>query len=657
MNFRIFFVDELKNIRPSRGWTALMVCAASFVVNPINALANNQKDVEDTLFLFDQYCLQCHDSRKRDGELDLETMLDERPFVRNKEKWTSVLLRLQNKEMPPKEEKKKPSKKEYKELVDWLDPAINEFDYSTVDDPGHEGVRRLSMVEYNNTIRDLFGIDLNPAAKFPQDLSGTSGFSNSANTLSIQSIQMDKFVIAAEEVVSEALPDDELNSEQLKAHALIFGSAEASASEEPRNVLARFLQRAYRRSVDEDEIDDVMSYYNDARQSGASYKEAIKLTLQVILISPDFLFRIENNQSTPEPYRISAVDLASRLSYFLWASMPDETLMADALDGTLLDAEVLALQVRRMLADPRAESLGTIFAAQWLGFDALGTRVRLDPIDFPFCTDSLMDAMRAETSMMINELIQSNRPVSELLTANFTFLNEELARHYRLDRTYNIEGSEMQRVTLKDTNRGGLLGQGSLMAITSQPGQTNPILRGFWVLDTVLGTPPPPPPPNVGEIEEEILENRKMTLREKLAHHSSTPLCASCHNEMDPIGLSLENFDYFGRWRKGSSRRPVDARGVLPGGKEFVGPRGLSSVIVSERMEDFAHQVTRKLLTYALGRQVEWYDEAAVRNIASRASANDYALQELVTEIVQSYPFQYKQNRNFKMSTGDSPDE
>ena len=621
------------------------------------ASANKEHSGEDTLFLFDLYCIDCHDSKKRKGDLDLDTMLDERPFVKNKEKWTSVLLRLQNKEMPPSDEKKKPSTKEYQEMVDWLDPAINDFDYSTIKDPGFEGVRRLSVLEYDNTIRDLFGIPLDPAKKFPQDLSGISGFSNSANTLSIQSIQMDKFVFAAEEVVSAALPDGDLNEEQQKAYELIFGSADvnpATETETAREVLSRFLRRAYRRDVSDTDVNDVMAHYTATREKGDTYETAIKSTLQVILISPNFLFRIEDSQSTKDAYRISPVDFANRLSYFLWASMPDEELLTLATDGTLFEPKVLAKQVDRMLSDPRVESLGTIFAAQWLGYDALGTRIRLDPIDFPFCTDSLMDAMRAETSMMVNELIRNNRPASELLTADYTYLNEELARHYRLNRDYDIKGTDMQRVTLKDSNRGGILGQGSLMAITSQPGQTNPILRGFWVLDTVLGTPPPPPPPDVDEIDFESRVNRKLTLREKLAQHSSTPLCASCHTEMDPIGLSLENFDYFGRWRKGSSRNPIDASGVLPGGEKFVGPKGLADVIVDERMDDFTRQLTRKMLSYSLGRQLEWYDETAVRETASRASAKNYAFQSLIFEIVQSYPFQYKKNRDNETSTGDS---
>lgn len=606
------------------------------------------QDESETIFLLEEYCFSCHRSDKKKGDLDLETMLKERPLVKNLDSWTSVLLRLQNKEMPPEESDMHPADDEYAELVNWLDPKLNNFDYSAVKDPGFEGARRLTNEEYDNTIGDLMGISLRPSKKFPQDLTGESGFSNSFNTLFLQPVQLDKYLSAAEEAVVAALPEVPVTDEHRQARELLLiaePSATVSEDEAAEAVLDNFLNRAYRRPATEKECQSILAHYSSLRENGDTYDSAIRKTIQLVLISPSFLFRVEDVQSEDEAYRISSVDLANRLSYFLWATAPDEELIALATQDLLWEEEILNAQVARMLSDPRAKTMGTSFAAQWLGFDALGTRLRLDPIDNPWCTDSLMDSMRAETSLFINGLIQDNRPMQELLTADYTFLNEELAVHYKMQEEYNIKGDEMRRVKLENSNRGGILGQGSLMAITSQPGRTSPVLRGFWVLDTILGTPPPPPPPSVqGEFDEKIRRDRSLTQREKLEMHRAKKSCAACHDEMDPLGLSLQNFDYFGRWRETMrrSREAIDASGSLPSGTQFEGPNGLKEVLLEERFDDLTRQITKKMLSYALGRQLGWYDEPAIRTITARLEEEDYSFQTLINEVVNSYPFQYK---------------
>jgi hypothetical protein len=601
---------------------------------------------DDMVFLLEEYCFSCHKSSKKRGDLDLESMLKERPLVKNLDSWTSVLLRLENKEMPPAKRKSRPSDEDYTDLIHWLNPQINEFDYSKVKNPGYEGARRLTNEEYDYTVSDLMGIELRPSEKFPQDLTGTSGFSNSANTLFLQPVQLDKYFSAAEEVVVAALPETPLTDAHRRARELLLiaePSATLSEDDAARQVLKNFLNRAYRRTASEEELNDILAHYTALRENGDTYDSSIRRTIQLVLISPSFLFRIEDVQSDDEAYRISSQDLANRLSYFLWATAPDDELMSLAAQDLLFDEETLNAQVSRMLLDRRAERLGTSFAAQWLGFDALGTRLRLDPIDNPWCTDSLMDSMRAETSLFINDLIRNDRPLQELLTADYTFLNEELANHYEVQEVYNIEGDEMRRVTLEDRNRGGILGQGSLMAITSHPGETSPVLRGFWVLDTILGTPPPPPPPSVqGEFDEKIQRNRRLTQREKLEMHRADKSCAACHDEMDPLGLSLQNFDYFGRWRERLDGDKIDASGIMASGTEFDGPSGLKKVLVSEHFDDLTRQVTKKMLSYALGRQLAWYDEPAIRTITARLEEEDYSFQTLINEVVQSYPFQYK---------------
>ena len=297
-----------------------------------------------------------------------------------------------------------------------------------------------------------------------------------------------------------------------------------------------------------------------------------------------------------------------------------------------------------MMADDKAKTLGNTFAAQWLGFDDLGTRIRLDPIDNPWCTDTLMASMRAETAMFFDSLLQDNRPISELINAEYTFINEELANHYKID---GIEGETMRRINLTDPNRGGILANGSVLAVTSAGRRTSPVMRGKWVLETILGTPPPPPPPDVdaGALDRDLRRNRKLSMREKLALHSAKPRCQGCHARLDPYGLSLENYDYFGRYRTRGRGGPIDASAVLEDGTEFTGVSGLKMVIVEKRMDDLVRQVSQKMLSYALGRQLEWYDEPAIRQLVGKLEENEYRFQTLIFEIATSYPFQYKRNQ------------
>ena len=365
-------------------------------------------------------------------------------------------------------------------------------------------------------------------------------------------------------------------------------------------------------------------------------------------------------------------DLASRLSYFLWSSMPDDELRDLARRGDLSDPNVLAAQVDRMLADPRADTLGTSFAGQWLGFQHVGTRIWLDPIDNPWCTATLMTAMRDESSMFFMSLIRDNLPIRALLDADYTFVNEELATTlYGME---GITGDEMRRVPVTDPNRGGILGHGSILAVTSNYKDTSPVKRGHYVLDVLLGTPPPPPPPGAGVLSDEVADLRKLSFREKLEMHSSNETCRACHSRIDPIGFSLETFDYFGRWRDAyhfrerveteeeadeirvvedtnvfEERRfyrntytPINTAGSLPDGSSFEGPVGLKRALLTERHDDLVRQTASRMLAYALGRQLEYYDEPAVRKIIAALEADDFRFRTLVHEIVASYPFQYK---------------
>jgi hypothetical protein len=326
----------------------------------------------------------------------------------------------------------------------------------------------------------------------------------------------------------------------------------------------------------------------------------------------------------------------------MWASMPDDELFDLAARGELHQPDVLTAQVKRMLADPRADTLGEVFAGQWLNTQLIGTRIRLDPIDNPWCTDSLMSAMRAETSMFFMSLLRENRKIDELIDADYTFVNEELARTlYKME---GIDGDHMRRISIDDANRGGILGQPGVLTVTASHMNTSPVKRGVFILDSVLGTPPPPPPPDAGTLNEELRENERLTFREKLEKHASDRACQACHATMDPVGIALENFDYFGRWRAKYRKKPINTSAVMPDGTTFTGPADVKNWILEKRHDELVRQVASKMLAYALGRQLEYYDEPAIQKIVARLEADKFRFQTLLEAIVTSYPFQYRKN-------------
>ena len=397
-------------------------------------------------------------------------------------------------------------------------------------------------------------------------------------------------------------------------------------------------RRAFRRPVTEADVAPLMAAFAEGRTMGGGFDAGIELALQRILVSPAFLFRIESapRQTAGGAYRLSDFTLASRLSFFLWSSLPDDELLTAAEQGRLSDPAGLEQQVRRMLADPRAEALAANFAGQWLELRKL-EEAAPDQRTFPNFDRSLRDAFRKETELFFQSILRDDRPVGELLTADYTFMNERLARHYGVRGVY---GDRFRRVSLAgDERRRGLLGQGSVLTVTSYPNRTSPVLRGVWILDNILGMPPPPPPPDVPDLEETNHAGRTLSMRERMAQHRANPTCASCHAVMDPLGLSLEHFDATGTWRQRSeSGEAIDASGVLPNGAAFDGADGLRRVLV-DRMDVFYRTLTEKVLIYALGRAVTPADAPAVRAVLREAAKKDYRAQALITAIVKSPPF------------------
>jgi hypothetical protein len=416
----------------------------------------------------------------------------------------------------------------------------------------------------------------------------------------------------------------------------------APAQEEAcaRQIFTNLTRRAYRRPVTPADVSPLMGFYQRARKDG-SFDQGIEAGVRAVLVSPNFLFREERDPANAKPgsvYRLGDFELASRLSYFLWSSMPDEELFKLAAKGTLHQPAVLDQQVRRMLEDDKSKSLVTSFAGQWLFLRNVMSDKK-DKEIFPEYDQALRDDFKKETEMFFGSVLQNDGSVLDLLRANYTFLNEKLADFYGVP---NVYGPAFRKVTLEDVNRRGLLGQGSLLAVTSYPNRTSVVQRGKWILENLLGTPPPPPPPDVPALKPHGSDG-KMTLRQAMEQHRANPTCAVCHSRMDPIGFALENFNGIGKWRVlDDTGAKIDSSGTLPGGTTFNGPAGLTKLLVTDKKMEFISTFTHKLMTYALGRGVESYDEPVVRSITRDAAKDDFRMSSLILGIVHSAPFQMR---------------
>jgi hypothetical protein len=413
-----------------------------------------------------------------------------------------------------------------------------------------------------------------------------------------------------------------------------------------RRIVARLARRAYRRPVSTAEVAPLVRLASTARSQGDSFEEAIGLAVQAILVSPDFLFRIEKDRAAADPdagHRIGEHELASRLSYFLWASMPDEELMRCADQQTLRRAPVLAAQVRRMLKDEKASALVEAFGGQWLQFRALES-VAPDRERFPSFDNHLRLSMRRETELFFESIVREDRSILDLLDGRYTFVNERLARHYGIA---GITGPEFRRVDLALAGRrSGVLTQASVLTVSSYATRTSPVLRGKWILENLLAAPPPDPPAGTPRLDEAKI-SASGSLRQQMEAHRTNVTCAACHSKMDPLGFGLENYDAIGAWRSEDGKHPIDASGSLPDGRSFRGPDEMKTILKGDR-DAFAVAITEKMLTYALGRGLERYDKRTVKAIAGRLAARQYRFSALVEEIVKSQPFQMRRGERAK---------
>ncbi|RCS52880.1 DUF1592 domain-containing protein [Bremerella cremea] len=759
-------------VRVAPIWLLALACALAALPAKGADRAELASDYEGKIVPFLQtYCLDCHSSESPEAGLDLTKYrsLEEVTTVGRK-KWSSVLDMLVNGSMPP-EDADQPNAEELQLALSWTQSALASIDCSGSVQPGRETVRRLNRIEYENTIRDLVGIEYQATDTLPADDVGY-GFDNIGDVLSTSPLLFEKFYEAAEEIASQAIVVDErsliprrdlplgefnLRSGKASGNRLTFASnnvgrfevelepgrytlavyayasqsgdepakmsvqlgkkeketfsvRNTSASEKPfeistrlprgkqiievaflndhydpgnpdpnrrdrnlfinkieligpdhniaalypeshkqiifvrpgekgldelqaaQQVIARFASKAFRRPVTNGEMERLMILYGLAKQDGLNFEGSIREVVVGILCSPHFLFKVEGGQVENEVYTLNDYELATRLSYFLWSTMPDDELLMHAWKGTL--RQNLDAQVKRMLADPKAIALTKNFAGQWLEMRKLET-VQPDRRKFRDFSSELAEDMRTETERFFQSIVEEDRSVLDLLAADYSFLNERLAKHYGIDGVY---GDEFRKVPLADPNRGGILTQASVLTVTSNPTRTSPVKRGKWILDNVLGTPPPSPPANVPTLESQ----KKLTgsLRQRMKEHRENAACASCHARMDPIGFALENFDAIGKWRSKDEGFDIDASGELPSGTKFDGAGGLKKLLLDERKDEFVHNLIVKTMTYALGRGVEYYDECAIRQIQADMAQQGFHYSAMIHAIVHSEPFQ-----------------
>ncbi|HTN74451.1 MAG TPA: DUF1592 domain-containing protein, partial [Pirellulaceae bacterium] len=596
------------------------------------------------------HCYSCHNDEKKEGELNLAKVKNHQQATQRVDFWEQVVKRVAAKEMPP-EDSPPLSDADREKLIAWVKslPKPDNCDKLATDETqsfykGHVMSRRLNKAEYNNSLRDLLGIDLKPADRFPADGSGGEGFDTSGDALFTSAILMEKYLEASSHVLTTILPDrpgETLPPEIIAARERLLIAAPSdklAPREAARQIVRPFAHKAFRRPIQDDEVERYLSLFDRATARGDRFEAAVRLALQAVLVSPNFLFLVEPEPASEGIYRLGGYPLASRLSYFLWSSLPDDELLKMADSGELLKPEVLKQQVQRMLRDPRSKALGENFGSQWLGIGALGGTIKPDTGKFPEFDAELAQAMRDETAYFVHAVFQENRPLTELLDADYTFVNQRLAKHYGLS---DIQGSEMRRVSLSDRARGGVATQASVLTVTSYPLRTSPVLRGRFVLEELLGSRVPPPPPNVPALPTDDAPQDGLTLRQRLELHRTNAECASCHNRMDPLGFGLENFDPIGRWRKELAGAPIDASGKLPSGEAFDGPEQLKSLLIKRKPEILKH-LSKKMLGYALGRELNRFDQCVLDDAMKALAANEYKSQVLIEQIVLSYPFQHR---------------
>ncbi len=683
---------------------------------PLGAVADEQADKEylDKIRpILQKKCFECHDNATAKADLNLEFFQDVVAVQDAREIWQEVFQRVQAFEMPPKKAPEL-SFNEHQTLMKWLrqlpKPEQADCDQLASDRTanfyrGYVMSRRLNRAEYLNTVRDLTGVELDATDILPADGGGGEGFDTTGSALFTSTIHVEKYVQAAETILKQALPDSLLqqrlssNPTDPAQYSDVEAAEDSSAPIRPTTershdpspsevaplhfastrphlilsvvpgpnlaprdaasqVIQRFARRAFRRPVAEEEFERFVQLFDRVWVRGDGFMPALRYALTGVLISPHFLFLAEPEPEQAGIQPLGAVPLASKLSYFLWSTQPDEELLSLAENGELLKPEIYQAQIHRMLTDPKASALGERFALQWLDLDRLGTDIRPDPKAFPEFNDELGEAMRAEVVAYFNHILREDRSLLELIDSDYTLVTRRMADWYAVpesrrtlieavqgDHPLRSEHSpdldQWVRVSWEDRRRGGLTSMAAVHTLTSYPLRTSPVLRGRWILESLLGDRVPPPPPDVPALDEEAEVDSSLSLREQLELHRAQAECAACHDKMDPLGFGLENFDALGRWRDTDRGQPIDARGELPGGTSFSGPDGLKELLMSRKDQILRHMV-KKLTGYAFGRELNKFDDCVVDRAMERMELEGYRPSLLMEEIAGSFPFKHR---------------
>ncbi len=594
------------------------------------------------------YCLDCHAGVEGEAGLDLSDFDGRQGIAAEADLWQTLWRRVRDNQMPP-QGSEMPTLGQREAFASWVRSTLQQAACAGGIVPGPAQMRRLNRSEYAATLRDLLEIYIDAGQGLPDDGAGGEGFDNARETLFISPIHAEKYLDAARRAIEYAWKEP-----RARARIVTAEPGDATTPEQAaQRVLQQFLPRAFRRPVTADEFTQYTTFFRAALDAEGSYDAALQNTLEAVLVSPKFLFLVEEPNPGPDPVLLRHHELACRLSYFLWNSMPDDELLRVADAGQLNDSEVLRQQVLRLLggdggdgqgrgqrANERTRDFAQSFTEQWLGTRALGREFKPDPALGIAFDAELEGGLRYEPILFFQEIMAENLSLLNLLDSDFTYLNSRLARHYGIAGDFREQPSRADLPA--DSHRGGLLGMGAVLAVSSYPHRTSPVLRGKWLLETLWGTPPPPPPPNVPALAEATAAGETpRTLRARLEQHRQDPKCASCHDRIDPLGFGLENYDVLGRWRTEDSGQPIDSRGQLPDGTTFAGPEELKRMTLT-RKDDFVRQLTAKTLGYALGRSLTPEDACAVDQIVEQVQQQDYRSHALILGIVESTPFRYK---------------
>jgi len=605
-----------------------------------NALVSGEFETEIVPIL-ERTCMACHDELSEEGDLNLEQYLEHEKAELRPDLWEKVAKVVSLNQMPPSDRKQQLTAEEKEKLQNWVVSLSMKWEDGEMgSDPGKTILHRLNKYEYSYTVRDLFSLNFWAAGDFPEDGSGESGFSNTADALFLPTLLAENYFEVAQKIVESVYANNQSRSRYLIAYPTGNKTPDQAAEE----VLKYWATFVYRKPAKKEELDRLVTIFKSEFAKKKNYSEAMKMPLFGMLISPNFLYRTTFAEKPSEVYALNDFELASKLSYFLWSSMPDKELFRLAQKGELSKEEVLIAQTKRMLADDRAQSLGKHLGGQWFGWEDLRGAVNPDEKKFPEFDINLRIGLYQESSMFFNHLVKSNGSIYDFLDSDYTFLNARLARFYKLP---PVNGNNLRLVKLEDKNRGGVLGMGSVLTSTSLALRSSPSNRGAYVLRDVLGIPLPEPPMDVEPLPADDRNLGKLSIRESLEEHRTNPDCRSCHSEIDPIGFGLEAFDAIGRFRTHQNGVKIDVSGIMPDGTEFSSPVELRAAL-SKNKELFAKNTAKKFLTYALGRELSPYDRPVVKQISDEIINNDGSIQTGIIEVVKSYPFRNYRGDNFE---------